>query len=133
MFNIGDRVRLSEQGKALWAKGESNPDCEGTVAVDGFWSDGFTDSVDWDNGRGNSYREGDLELVEPKVDLEVFVEGLNQYQVKELKKLLDTTKVTLYSANGQKWGKKRIPESKLKMTYKLSNGTVKSEIKVENV
>lgn len=82
---IGTRVVMSERGKAKWKDSNNNPhNIEGTVT--NFYEDeyecgfvqfqeGFLDaedyfafSVDWDNGRHNVYRYGDLY---PAVDFTV--------------------------------------------------------------
>jgi hypothetical protein len=58
---VGDRVRMSAAGKARWGNDRCNPhDGEGTVSnVDSTWT-----QVRWDNSLINSYKEGQLELVE---------------------------------------------------------------------
>ena len=129
MIKIGDTVLLSEQGQRKWSETEWHPaGVEGTVVKPSFTYMEYT--VHWDNGYINSYQKGDLELVSKVNKMEELVNGLTSKQKKELKNLLDNTKVTLYSVTGQKWGKKKLPDSTMVMTYSLKDGGLPCNIKV---
>lgn len=64
----GTKVKMSEQGKKAWHDEESNPhNMEGVVLYAppiSIKSLGFVNKVSWDNGRTNSYKAGDLDIVE---------------------------------------------------------------------
>jgi hypothetical protein len=82
---VGTKVVMSERGKAKWKDNNNNPhNVEGTITSfdeeeygwgfaqfqEGLFDeeDYFPFSVDWDNGRHNVYRYGDLD---PAVDFTV--------------------------------------------------------------
>jgi hypothetical protein len=74
VFQIGDRVIYANRNKA-YSIGKNNPlvgtehFCEGTVYSlhTPHSPDSFYCKVTWDNGRNNSYKIVDLELVERKI------------------------------------------------------------------
>ena len=128
---VGTKVRLTEQGKKKWASSPCNPrGIEGTTVNSAYTYMKYR--VEWDNGERNSYDEGDIEAVPSKIDLELLMNTLTKEDKKELKKLLDSEDVVLYSVAGRKWGKKQVPESKLKMSYRIHDGEIK-DIKVESI
>lgn len=66
-FKVGDRIKISPQGKETYTNRNMNPwETEGTISC--VKDDEFCYKVVWDNGRENSYREGELELVSKKSD-----------------------------------------------------------------
>lgn len=137
-FKVGDKVRLVRNNACSSHKvgdvgyvveGGTGPAGNLLVEVNGYSLRGET----W------SY-PSDLELVTDDVaqlDIPSWVESLTKEQKRNLLRTVEeslaTERVTLYSVAGRKWGKKRYPETKLKMTYTLVNGVIKGQPKVENV
>lgn len=94
------------------------------IEVDDYSSEGAT----WS-------KTEDLEVVTTAG--EDFLKSLSRAELKAILKtaqyILDTEEVTLYSVTGSKWGQKRIPESKLKLSYTLRCGKVEGTPKVEDL
>lgn len=131
VFVDGDYVELLEDYSGVYSKG-----ARGFVRGEPWHS---LVEVDLDDGRHiNGIYPKRLKKVEKKkTPVTPSLEGLDRLQlrkvIREAQDLLDTEEVTLYSVAGHKWGKKRIPETKLKMTYTLRKGVIQGQPKVENV
>jgi hypothetical protein len=134
-LKVDDHVALSVQGKRAYAHSNVNPhNMSGKiikVSSEGR-SVGRTVRVKWYNGQVNSYFPYELEasLLQPQV-IEVWAKNLTIQQKKNLLRMLEedvnTEEVVLFSVAGKKWGKKRYPESKLKMTYTIFKGQIKGQ------
>lgn len=74
-------------------------------------------------------------LATPAVDLPdlgEYTESQLQELRKKLDKRLDSKNITLYSVNGQKWGKKKHEDAKFRMTYTLYKGEI-TDLKQERI
>lgn len=61
-YKVGDRVRLSDRGKAEFSDHESNPyNIGGTITGEGLF---LAHKVEWDNGHYNTYDPEHLEIVD---------------------------------------------------------------------
>lgn len=77
------------------------------------------------------------EKEEETMDIYELINNLPNPTLKTLKKFiekkLETKVVVLYSVNGQRWGKKQLPNSRFKQTYKLQNGQIIGDVRVEKI
>lgn len=77
------------------------------------------------------------EKEEETMDIYELINNLPNPTLKTLKKFiekkLETKVVVLYSVNGQRWGKKRLSNSRFKQTYKLQNGQIIGDVHVVKI
>lgn len=72
-LTIGSKVKLSQQGAARWGNRENddptNPiGAVGEVYLNPRYGKNFPYDVRWSTGYENCYREGDLELIKPRME-----------------------------------------------------------------
>lgn len=83
------------------------------------------------------FRFKEKEEEEETMDIYELINNLPNPTLKTLKKFiekkLETKVVVLYSVNGQRWGKKRLSNSRFKQTYKLQNGQIIGDVRVEKI
>jgi hypothetical protein len=74
-MKIGDRVKLSEAGRLRYHNRLNNPHhTEGVLVEPPSWTS-WPYRVQWDNEYPNSYKEGQLELVDPPVKKQTGLRG----------------------------------------------------------
>lgn len=130
-LKVGDRVVLSVLGRKTYTQSYVHPHkTPGNILkVLPPSTAGRRVHVKWNNGQTNTYFPHELEpsIVTQQLD-KTWVESLSTEQKKNLLRMLEedanTEEVVLFSVAGKKWGKKRYPESKLKMTYTLFKGQI---------
>lgn len=138
-FKVGDKVRLVCNNACSDHK---VGDVGYVVAVGTGTYGNLLVEVNGYSNRGSTWSyPSDLRLVteveRPTTLKQSWVESLTKAQKRNLLRMVEdslaTEEITLYSVAGRKWGKKRVPETKLKMTYKMVNGKIQGQPKVENV
>lgn len=70
---IGSRVRLSQLGIRRWSNRENNDptnpiDAVGVVYRNPAYGSSFPYDVRWSTGYENCYKDGDLELIKPRME-----------------------------------------------------------------